>query len=142
MLMTAGAMWLLDRFIPIASADSSLWQKLGLLIIFLAIFTDGFSLIQFFRAHTTINPLHPEKTEKLVTTGMYAISRNPMYCGLLYLLIGWGLVLGSVSPFMMLPVFVIVITRLQIIPEEAILEVKFGQQYRDYKNTVRRWFWS
>ena len=81
MLMTAGSMWLLDRFIPIASGDVSLLQKLGILIIVFAIFTDGFSLIQFLRAHTTINPLHPEKTETLVITGMYAISRNPMYCG-------------------------------------------------------------
>ncbi|RKZ83311.1 MAG: isoprenylcysteine carboxylmethyltransferase family protein, partial [Gammaproteobacteria bacterium] len=83
--------------------------------------------------------IHPENTKQLVTTGTYRFTRNPMYVGLLFLLIGWTILLGSLSPILMLPVFIWIITIEQIIPEEKILEQKFGQKYLDYKNAVNRW---
>lgn len=70
---------------------------------------------------------------------MYRLTRNPMYLGLLLVLVGWAIVLGSVSSFIVLPLFVVILTVQQIIPEEKVLEQKFGQQYRDYKQSVRRW---
>ncbi len=63
-----------------------------------------------------------------------------MYVGLLCWLIGWGILLGSLSPFLMLPVFVWLITTQQIMPEEQILLTKFGDQYQDYMMSVKRWF--
>ena len=140
MLLTAGSMWLLDRILPIAELIHSPWNRLGYLAIIVALFTDGTSLLQFLRSHTTMNPIRPEKAQKLVTTGMYRITRNPMYVGLLFLLIGWGILLGSFTPFLLLPVFIILITTQQIIPEERILEEKFGLEYRDYKKSTNRWF--
>ncbi len=139
LLAVAGLMWLLDHHVPIIELTSSPWNKLGLLLMVVGLSSDGTSLLQFLRAHTTINPFHPENTKKLVTTGMYKLSRNPMYIGLLFLLTGWAIFLGSLSPFIMLPIFMTVMTIQQIIPEEQILEQKFGQQYRDYKQSVRRW---
>ena len=140
MLLIAGSMWFLDKTIPVSELISSPWNKLGYLPIILALFTDGTSLMQFFRSHTTANPIHPGKASKLVTTGVYRITRNPMYVGLLFLLIGWAVLLGSFSTFLLLPIFIFLITTQQIIPEERVLEEKFGQQYLDYKNTVNRWF--
>jgi protein-S-isoprenylcysteine O-methyltransferase Ste14 len=132
-------MWLLNRYLPIIELISTPWNKIGFALIIAGLCSDGTSLIQFFSAHTTVNPLHPERTEKLVKTGTYRFTRNPMYVGLLLLLTGWGVLLGSLSPFIMLPVFIWVMTIGQIIPEEKILEQKFGQQYLDYKLAVKRW---
>jgi len=139
MLIMAGLMWLLDRFLPMANLISAPWNQIGILVMFMAIFTDGLSLIQFFRVHTSINPIHPEKAKFLVTTGMYRRTRNPMYLGLLVLLIGLAIFLGSLSPVIVLPIFIVTLTVQQIIPEEKILEQKFGQQYIDYKLSVKRW---
>jgi protein-S-isoprenylcysteine O-methyltransferase Ste14 len=139
LLLITGAMWLLDHFFPIINLISAPWNKLGFLPIIFALFMDGMSLIQFFREHTTINPIHPENTKTLVTTGTYRYTRNPMYAGLLFLLIGWTILLGSLSPVFMLPVFIWIITIEQIIPEEKVLEQKFGEKYRVYKNSVNRW---
>ncbi|MEE9302341.1 MAG: isoprenylcysteine carboxylmethyltransferase family protein, partial [Thiotrichaceae bacterium] len=75
----------------------------------------------------------------LVTSGMYRYTRNPMYVGLAILLTGWAIYLGSASPFLLIPLFVFVLTIQQIKPEEVILEEKFGQEYINYKNSVRRW---
>ena len=140
MLLMAGLMWFLDEALPVTELVPSPWNKFGFLPIIFALLADGMSLMQFFRVHTTVNPVHPEKTKKLVTTGMYQITRNPMYVGLLLLLIGWAILLGSLSPFLLLPIFILIITTQQIIPEEKNLEEKFGQQYCDYKKSVNRWF--
>jgi len=140
LLLTAGSMWLLDHSRPIAEMIPAPWNKLGYLFIIFALFTGGASLLQFLRSHTSMNPIHPDNAKSLVTTGMYRITRNPMYAGLLFLLVGWGFLLGSFSPFLLLPVFILLMTTQQIIPEERILEEKFGQQYRDYKESVNRWF--
>ncbi|PHS26434.1 MAG: isoprenylcysteine carboxyl methyltransferase [Methylophaga sp.] len=133
-------MWLLDSYLPIIKLISNPWNKAGFIFVILGLSSDGVSLVQFFRAHTTMNPIHPENADKLVTTGMYRFTRNPMYVGLVLLLLGWAIFLGSLLPFMMLPIFIVVMTNQQIIPEEQILEQKFGQQYRDFKYKVRRWF--
>lgn len=132
-------MWLLDCFLPITDLFQSPWNKLGFLPIIFALLMDGMSLIQFFRVHTMINPIHPENTRQLVVTGTYRYTRNPMYIGLLFLLLGWAILLGSLSPYLMLPMFIWIITIEQIIPEEQILEQKFGNKYRDYKKSVNRW---
>jgi len=139
MLLIAGLMWSLDNFLPIMELFQSPWNKYGVIVIIVALFMDGMSLMQFFRNHTTINPLHPENTKKLVTTGTYQYTRNPMYLGLLFVLLGWAIVLGSLSPYLLLPIFIGLITIEQIIPEEKILEQKFTQEYRDYKKSVNRW---
>jgi protein-S-isoprenylcysteine O-methyltransferase Ste14 len=74
-----------------------------------------------------------------VTGGVFQFSRNPMYLGLLLILTGWAMGLGTASPWMVPPVFVIVVTLLQIIPEEQALEKLFGEQYVEYRRRVARW---
>ena len=104
-----------------------------------AFFTDLSSLFQFLRYRTTPNPIHPERVSALVTEGAYRYSRNPMYLGLLILLCGWAVYLGSISPLLLLPLFIFTINNMQIRCEEKLLEEKFSMAYRDYKQRVRRW---
>lgn len=132
-------MWLLNRHFPLVEIISSPWNKIGLGIILIAASFDVWSLFLFLKKHTTPNPMKPENTTGIVTKGLYKYSRNPMYLGLLIILFGFGVWLGSLLPFLLLPVFYWVITEMQIKPEERMLEQKFGNVYLEYKNRVRRW---
>jgi len=100
---------------------------------------DLVSVVAFIRARTTVNPLAPDKANALVVSGLYRFSRNPMYLGMLLILLGWALWLGQSLALPLLAAFVIAIEALQIRPEEAALEQKFGDEYRAYKKRVRRW---
>ena len=93
----------------------------------------------FFAAKTTVNPLRPETANMLVISGLYEVSRNPMYLGLLIFLTGWSIWLGNPLNAILLVGFVAYITYSQIKPEEAVLREKFGADYTDYCSRVRRW---
>lgn len=138
-LMIAISMWLLNQYWPLFQLIESPWNKIGIGIMVAAATLDVWSLVLFFRKHTTLNPMKPKNTSGIVTSGLYRISRNPMYLGLLIILAGFAIWLGSFSPFLALPVFYWLITHMQIKPEERILEAAFGQQYLDFKHRVRRW---
>ena len=95
--------------------------------------------LNFKAAKTTVNPLKPYQASSLVIVGVYKISRNPMYLGLLIILSAWALYLGNVISIAVLPVFVLYITTFQIKPEEeALLEI-FGDEFEQYCSSVRRW---
>jgi protein-S-isoprenylcysteine O-methyltransferase Ste14 len=97
------------------------------------------AIVSFLLARTTIHPENPEKTTKLVVTGVYAITRNPMYLSLLVVLIGWGVYLSNVAALVPIPFFVIYLNRFQIIPEEKALRSLFGSEFEAYCEHVRRW---
>jgi protein-S-isoprenylcysteine O-methyltransferase Ste14 len=139
MLIFAACMWLLNQYFPLLQLISSPWNRLGFAVMAGAFLLDLSSLFLFIKRHTTANPFSPRKARHLVTTGMYRYTRNPMYVGLTILLTGWGIYLGSLSPFLLIPFFVVVLTVQQIIPEEKVLEELFSEQYLEYKKTVRRW---
>ena len=95
--------------------------------------------LQFRKSSTTVNPLTPEKTSSLVVTGLYAYSRNPMYVGFFLFLLSFGILLENFVALVFLPLFIMVINRVQIRPEEKTLEMIFGDEYRRYMESVRRW---
>ncbi len=138
-LSIALLMWSLNKYIPIMHFIGPPWNNTGLGIIIIAGIFDLWSLFLFFKKHTTFNPMKPEATTGLVITGLYKISRNPMYVGMLIMLFGFAVWLGSVTPFLVLPLFYFVITAMQIKPEERFLFEKFGTEYQTYKDSVRRW---
>jgi len=89
------------------------------------------------RAKTTIRP-HAGATH-LVTSGPFAISRNPLYLGNSVLMFAVGFVVGN-AWFLLLGVLASIATnKLAVEPEERHLEARFGKAYRDYKKKVRRW---
>ncbi|TYC63631.1 isoprenylcysteine carboxylmethyltransferase family protein [Rhodobacterales bacterium] len=100
----------------------------------------GLQAVRSFRAtKTTVNPMKPDEATKLVTSGVYRYTRNPMYVGLLCLLIAIALFLGTLSALVILPAFVWYMTEFQIKPEEDSLRLIFGAEYADYTSHVRRW---
>jgi protein-S-isoprenylcysteine O-methyltransferase Ste14 len=95
------------------------------------------SWVLFRLAQTTINPFG--RASCLVTMGPYRFSRNPMYLGLVAILVGVVLLLGSVSPVLVVPAFAWLMQKRVIEPEERQLEEAFGEEYRTYRQRVRRW---
>ena len=93
----------------------------------------------FRRVRTTVSPLNPEQTEHFVSDGVYRFSRNPMYAGLGCWLVAWAGYLAHPLPWLFLAAFVAYMTRFQIMPEERVLEQKFGAKYESYCRRVRRW---
>lgn len=91
------------------------------------------------RAKTTIDPRRPEEASALVTSGIYRYTRNPMYLGLLFVLIAWGFYLGNLLSLLLAFALVFWLGRFQIQPEERALSARFGKQFDDYRATVRRW---
>jgi protein-S-isoprenylcysteine O-methyltransferase Ste14 len=100
---------------------------------------DLMGLLEFRKHATTISPLSPNKSALVVSSGIYRITRNPMYLGLAIVLVGVTIAVGSPMGLLMVIVFVLYITRFQIKPEERILEAKFGEAFVDYKAKVKRW---
>jgi len=93
---------------------------------------------QAFKKHrTTVKPF--QESTALVTSGAYAISRHPMYLGFALILLGLAICMGAVTPFVVVPLFVILMELVFIRAEEQMMEAKFGQAWRDYKKKVRRW---
>ena len=86
-----------------------------------------------------MSPLKPDTASRLVTSGVYGFTRNPMYLGLCLVLAGWAFFLSS--PLMLLGplAFILYITRFQIVPEERSLSSLFGEAFADYQAKVRRW---
>lgn len=115
------------------------WLWLIISLVLVSVLIAGMSLWQFLQARTTVSPLALEQTSTLVVTGIYQISRNPMYLSLALLLLAWALWLGSLSAVIFFIIFVVVMTKWQIKQEEQVLEHLFGQAYLDYKQKVRRW---
>jgi protein-S-isoprenylcysteine O-methyltransferase Ste14 len=95
--------------------------------------------VAFRRAKTTVKPLKPEATSSLVTDGIYRFTRNPMYAGLAVALLAWAVFVSSPLGFLGPLVFILYITRFQIIPEERVLSAMFGIAYSEYQSRVRRW---
>lgn len=90
------------------------------------------------RARTTIDPR--QQTTSLVTKGVFSLSRNPIYLGWFALTTGIGVSSRSVSSLTFAFLMVGLLTWAVVVPEEAYLERVFGDEYRQYKARVRRWF--
>lgn len=138
-LACALVIYLLNRQLDQFEFDFPYRNVLALCILFLALAIDVLALLEFRKLKTTINPMNPDNTSSLVDSGIYRYSRNPMYLGLLCMLIAWCLYLGNFAGFVILPVFIWYITVFQIIPEEFTLQENFKEEFTQYKQCVRRW---
>ena len=96
-------------------------------------------VLSFRKVGTTVHPMEPNKASSLVTSGVYRISRNPMYLGLLIGLIAWALYLSSLWALGCCVVFMAYMNRFQIVPEEIVMEEKFGEVFTAYRQETRRW---
>jgi protein-S-isoprenylcysteine O-methyltransferase Ste14 len=138
-LILGGLMWATTRAAPDFGFTLPA-RRIGALTLALAgVGIALLGVISFRRARTTVNPLHPETASTLVVAGVYRLTRNPMYLGLLLLLLGWAAFLANTLAFVFPAVYVPLMNRLQILPEEKALAEKFGTGFTAYSSQVRRW---
>lgn len=132
-------MWTVDRNLELGKFKSALLGPIagvllvaGLLLMFAAV-------ASFVAANTTINPLRPSRASSLITTGVFRISRNPIYLADLLILAALAAWLENITNLLFLFIFFWYIQRFQIAPEERALSKLFGERYVAYCAKVRRW---
>jgi protein-S-isoprenylcysteine O-methyltransferase Ste14 len=116
----------------------------GRVLVAAALFVSGIAImlagvLAFRKASTTVDPRFPENASHIVSSGIYRFTRNPMYLGMLVVLIAWMAQLSNVATVVIPALFALYITRWQIVPEERALAEKFGGAYQAYCRSVRRW---
>lgn len=132
-----GFMLVLHFLLPGLTVIAAPWNLAGALLMILGLaFTIG-GAQTFHRADTPVRPF--EESTKLVTHGLFRFSRNPMYLGMTVMLAGTAVLLGSLTPWVVPPVFVVVIRYFFVLPEEKLMEQTFGDAFRDYRRKIRRW---
>jgi protein-S-isoprenylcysteine O-methyltransferase Ste14 len=139
LVLLGAAMWGADRLLPALRIDAVLLKPLALLVFLAGLLLALAAVISFIRHKTTVNPLAPSRATHLITGGVYAYSRNPIYLGDLLILIALALWLGNLANPIVAAVFVWYINRYQITPEEQALARLFGERYAAYRAKVRRW---
>jgi len=139
LLFMAGLSWLASCAAPTLSFVLPHRNALVAALLVAGVCVAILGVTSFRRARTTLNPLRPEKSSALVMSGIYRYTRNPMYLGLLLVLVGWSFFLANALAFVFLPVFILYMNRFQIQPEERVLVSLFGQQFTAYQSKVRRW---
>ena len=97
------------------------------------------AIISFKNHETTVNPISIEKASSLVVTGIFQYSRNPMYLGMSFILLGLTLKFNLIGGLIFTGLFMLFITIFQIKPEESAMEKLFDQEWKDYVCNVRRW---
>ena len=118
--------------IPFQLQISFFILSIGLLIFL-------YPVLQFIKSKTTVDPIKFKKVNKLVTSGIFKYSRNPMYLGMLMVVLSTSIfylnIYSILTPFL----FIFWINKFQIKREEAFLTEKFGKEYLSYKNKTRKW---
>lgn len=130
-------MLLIHHCWPIMQIVSFPYRWVGLPLLAMGIGISAWHSRLFHKLDTNIYTF--DAPGKLVTLGMFQVSRNPMYLGLLLALLGHSLLLGSLAPFAIVFTFFVITDRWYIAFEEKAMLQKFGEQYLDYKKRVRRW---
>ncbi|MGE3246043.1 MAG: isoprenylcysteine carboxylmethyltransferase family protein [Beijerinckiaceae bacterium] len=134
------AAYALHRLVPLPLVPAELlWpaQILGAILGLAGLAVAGIAEVQFLLARTATLPVRP--TSAIVATGVYRISRNPMYLGMSLVTAALGFWLNALWFLAILPLAVVAVTKLAIEREERYLERKFGDGYLAYKNGTRRW---
>lgn len=132
-------MWLFNYLMPLKRWIASPWNFLGILCAAAGVAIGVTAVASFRRAQATINPIDLSQSSRLVTGGVFSLSRNPMYLAMTLVLVGWAIWLGTASPWILPPLFVAYITAAQIAAEERALAQLFGEEYLSYKQRVNRW---
>ena len=118
--------------IPYRTLFSIVILSIGILVIINPV-------VKLIKSKTTVNPVEFKNVEKLVTSGIYKYSRNPMYLGMIMIIISTTVYYLNFYSLLTPFIFFFWINRFQIKREEVFLEEKFGQEYLSYKTKTRRW---
>lgn len=137
LVMAMAVQYSLDRWLPLAEIIPMPWKMLGMVGVVVGSLIAFVGVWQFRRQRTTLKPFQPSSA--LVTGGLYAYSRNPMYLGMLVVFLGLTVIAGSLSAWLVPPFFYAALRWRFIRVEEAMLTERFGHAYREYCGRVRRW---
>ena len=133
-----GLMAVLAFVAPIAAVFPWPWRAAGLIPIAAGVWLNLAAVRAFKARGTTVKPF--EQSSALVTDGVFRISRNPIYLGMALILVGIATLIGSLSPFLVCVGFAALIHFRFIRVEERMLAATFGDTWRAYRDTTRRWF--
>ena len=131
------AMVLLHFLFPLADVVPYPWLFLGCLPLLFGIALNLIADKAFKKNHTTVKPF--EESTVLITTGVFGLSRHPMYLGMALILFGIGILMGTLLPFLVIPVFVVLMEVIFVRSEERMLADIFGERWQEYQANVRRW---
>ncbi len=130
-------MWALSRYAPVSHLIYLPLRVFGGLLALVGLIITAHGAWTFKQAGTAIKPF--DKPTQLVTDGLFQYTRNPMYLGMMLMLTGFWIALGTFSPVIVIPIFFIIIQEGFIKYEEVFMEEHFGNAYLDYKDRVFRW---
>ncbi len=136
-ITTALLMWLTALWLPQQNWEFRWWLFSLLMLMGGGVGLSG--VLQFRSSKTSVSPTNPNKAETLVTKGIYQYTRNPMYLGMAIMLGAVACLLSNIVTLIWMIFYMIYITEFQIKPEEKILIEKFGNDFKSYMNSVRRW---
>ena len=139
MLIAAALMWTLHHWLPLGHLIDFPWNYLGVLPAAIGRVITVAAGNRFRQARTTFDAFRPGDASSLVTDGVFRVSRNPMYFGFALLTLGLAILVDSAWMLLALPISLVLIDRFAITREERYLERKFGEEYLNYKRSVRRW---
>ena len=129
--------YLSRSYFPVFSG--SLLNVLSIFFFVYGIFVFAAAVISFKKQKTTVNPISIENASSLVVSGIFKYSRNPMYLGMSFVLLGLTFKFNVIGGLLFTGIFMLFITIFQIKPEEVAMEKLFGQEWKDYTKNVRRW---
>ena len=140
LLLGIGSVWLINRTLAqLRVVPESLGDPVALGCLILGALFGGAGVVQFLRARTTVDPHRANRASSLVTGGVYRVTRNPMYLGMLLFLVATVFGSGNVAALIVLPAFIGYMNRFQIEPEERVLTELFGDEYQAFVARTRRW---
>jgi protein-S-isoprenylcysteine O-methyltransferase Ste14 len=139
MVLLGIAAWTVAQRLPAASFEFPLRTFFGAAMVCAGLALNILPKRAFRRAGTTVNPVRPVLATSLVTSGVYRYTRNPMYLGHCVILSGWAAWLHNAAALLVVPAFVLYITRFQILPEERHLSARFPDTYPAFRRRVARW---
>ena len=137
--LAGGIGWTAALVFPALNFEFSARGKLAAAFGLLGVTCSVSGVAAFRRARTTVNPITPGATTALVVSGIYRVTRNPMYLGFLFLLLAEIAWLANPIALLVAPAFTLYLNHFQIVPEEMALQSRFGAQFDAYATRVRRW---
>jgi protein-S-isoprenylcysteine O-methyltransferase Ste14 len=137
LLIAISVMVILHFLMPGGWIVPKVWNLTGLVFLTAGVITNLMADSAFHKAHTTVKPF--EESTVLVTDGVFQLSRNPMYLGFVLILAGIAMLLRTISPYVVILAFVILIDTTYVRVEERMLAENFGAAWEAYKSSTRRW---
>jgi len=125
----------LGQWVPVSLGAFGFWA--GTVLFWFGLLLIAVAAVEFLRARTSIIPRdHPKA---LITSGIYRLSRNPIYLADAIILTGLCLKWDAVLALPLVPVFVLLIQNRFILQEEEFMKSAFPQGFLDYVSRTRRW---